>query len=67
MADEPLDFGDYCYIEQRRFGGPNENYLHKVIGRLESNAWVDVPVFWTREEVRHDSMEPRSCRDLLRR
>ena len=41
---KPLDFGDYCWIEQKRFGVPNEMYQYKVIGRLRSNAWVDVPV-----------------------
>jgi hypothetical protein len=42
MSD--LDFGDYCLIEQKRYGVPNEMYVHKVIGRLHSNAYVDVPV-----------------------
>jgi len=37
-------FGDYCTIEQKRYGWPNEHYTHKVIGTLKSNTWVDVPV-----------------------
>lgn len=41
---KPLDFGDYCNIEQKRYGVPNEIYLHKVVGRIRSNSWVDVPV-----------------------
>ena len=38
-------FGDYCTIEQKRHGGPNEMYLHKVVGADgKSNTYVDVPV-----------------------
>lgn len=54
---KPLDFGDYCHIEQKRYGIPNEMYLHKVISRLRSNAWVDVPVLVTRQELLHDQTE----------
>lgn len=50
---KPLDFGDYCWIEQKRFGVPNEMYKHKVIGRLESNGWMDIPVSWDSKEVAH--------------
>ena len=39
-----LDFGDYCLIEQKRYGVENEMFVHKVIGRLRSNSYVDVPV-----------------------
>ncbi len=49
-----LDFGDYCLIEQNRFGADNEMYLHKVIGQLESNSYVDVPVTGTAREILHD-------------
>lgn len=49
-----LDFGDYCLIEQNRFGADNEMYLHKVIGQLESNSYVDVPVTGTARETLHD-------------
>lgn len=41
---KPLDFGDYCTVEQKRFGVDNEHYQYKVIGRLRSNAWVNVPL-----------------------
>ena len=37
-------FGDYVLIEQKRYGVENETYVHKVIGRLRSNTYVDVPV-----------------------
>ena len=53
-ADESvglLDFGDYCFIEQKRYGAPNEMYLHKVVGRLNSNSWVDVPVDFARNAL----------------
>lgn len=43
-AARPLDFGDYCWIEQKRFGVPNEIYQYKVIGRGRANHWRPVPV-----------------------
>jgi hypothetical protein len=51
-----MEFGDYCLIEQKRFGIPNEMYLHKVIGHLRSTAWVDVPVKVSRMETNHKEM-----------
>ncbi len=58
---KPLDFGDLCWIEQKRYGAPNEMYVHKVIGRLESNSWVEVPVDAAKHgttQQRHDKMAP---------
>lgn len=52
-----LDFGDYCLIEQKRFGTKNEMYLHKVVGRLRSNTYVDVPVEGCRKQIIHEEME----------
>ena len=52
-----LDFGDYCTIEQHRYGCDNEHYIHKVIGRLRSNTWVNVPVMHNAKETQHDHME----------
>ena len=52
-----LDFGDYCTIEQNRFGAENEHYIHKVINRSQSNSWVDVPVLITPKETIHDEIE----------
>jgi hypothetical protein len=57
LAPASPDFGDYVTIEQKRFGAPNEFWDYKVIGRLESNTWTDVPVTPTRE-VQHDNCEP---------
>ena len=37
-------FGSYCYIEQKRYGVPNEKFLYKIIGKFTSNAWSIVPV-----------------------
>jgi hypothetical protein len=51
-----MNFGDYCYIEQKRHGAPNEMYHHKVIGRLQSTAWVDVPVQSPASETNHGEM-----------
>jgi hypothetical protein len=57
MEKTDIDFGDYCYIEQKRFGVENEQYLHKVIGRLRSNSWVDVPVYTPATQTIHDTTE----------
>ncbi len=51
-----LDFGDYGIIEQKRHGCENEQYTHKVIGTLNSNTWVDVPVQSPARETIHDEM-----------
>ena len=50
-------FGDYAIIEQKRHGVPNEMFVHKVIGQLRSNTWVDVPVQSPATEILHDEME----------
>lgn len=52
-----LKFGDYCTIEQHRYGCDNEHYIHKVIGTSRSNKWVDVPVMHNATETLHDHME----------
>ena len=40
-----LEFGDYVYIEQKRYGIENEKYLYKVIKTgAQSNTYVKVPV-----------------------
>lgn len=52
-----IDFGDYVEIPQKRFGVPDEMFIHKVVGALESNTWVDAPIHWTREEKVHSKME----------
>lgn len=57
-----LDFGDYCFIEQKRHGAPNEQYIHKVIGRLQSNSYVDVPVQSPAKETSH----PGGMADVVR-
>lgn len=38
------EFGDYVYIEQKRYGCANEMYMYKVINVKNSNVWVNVPV-----------------------
>lgn len=50
-------FGDYAIIEQKRHGVPNEMFVHKVIGQLRSNSWVDVPVQSPATETLHEEME----------
>lgn len=52
-----IDFGDYVQIEQHRYNSPNEMYIHKVVGALESNTYVDVPVRCGSEEKIHKGME----------
>lgn len=50
-------FGDYAIIEQKRHGVPNEMFVHKVVGQLRSNTWVDVPVSVPATEALHGEME----------
>jgi len=51
------DFGDYVKIMMKRHGVPDEIYIHKVIGTLASNKWVDVPVKSPATETVHDEMD----------
>jgi len=51
------DFGDYVNIEQKRHGVPNEMFVYKVINRLQSNGWVDVPVQTPATETLHGECE----------
>lgn len=55
---EDIGFGTYCYIEQLRHGVPNEMYEHKIIKRLESNTYVDVPVQTPAKESWHEEIVP---------
>ncbi len=52
-----IDFGDYVKIEMHRYGAPNEFYIHKVVGALRSNAFIDAPLNWDSEPTLHDEME----------
>ena len=51
---DSIDFGDFVLIPQKRHVSDNEIYLHKVIGKLHSNSWVDVPVQSPATETIHD-------------
>ena len=51
------DFGDYVLIEQKRYVTDNEMYCHKVVNRLRSNMYVDVPVQLPRTETIHENTE----------
>lgn len=51
-------FGDYVKIEQKRYGVPNEHYVHKVIGALESNLYMDVPAQTHLGMTLHDEVVP---------
>ena len=57
MKKEELKFGDYCAIEQNRFGVDNVFFTHKVIRTLQSNTWVNVPVMVNPVETIHNTME----------
>lgn len=48
--------GDHCLIEQQRYADTNEMCLHKVIGTLKSNFYVDVPVETPRTETIHNGV-----------
>jgi len=54
---EEIGFGDYVTIEMKRYGCPNEFYIYKVIGRLKSNSWTDVPAITHVGDVLHTTME----------
>ena len=41
---DTFDFGDYCNIEQKRFGCDNEIYKYKVISAGSANYYRAVPV-----------------------
>lgn len=56
-----LDFGDYVTIEMKRYGVPNEQYLHKVIKRFKSNSYVSVPVQSPAQETNSELEEVVSC------
>jgi len=53
-----LDFGDYIGIEQKRHGVTNEIYTHKVIGRFQSNSYVDIPGQGPATETLHKEIVP---------
>ncbi|MCT1575681.1 hypothetical protein M3E13_15550 [Oceanobacillus kimchii] len=52
-----IDFGDYVKIEMHRYGVPNEWYIHKVVGAMESNGWLETPLKWGAEVKFHDHMD----------
>ena len=57
---ENIDFGDFVLIEQKRFGCPNELFVHKVIRVFRSNGYVEVPVVLPHEEILH-----KECTDVV--
>jgi len=56
-TEEEIDFGSYVIVEQKRYGCDNEHYDYKVINRLKSNMWVEVPVQSPAKETFHNYME----------
>ena len=52
----PVDFGDYVEILQHLYGKYDTKFMYKVIGYLESNSWVDVPVTSPATEKTHENM-----------
>jgi len=64
MATERKDllhkfkFGDYVTVEQNRYGAPNEHFVHKVIGALESNSYIDVPITYPELPTLHNEVVP---------
>ena len=51
-----VDFGDYVEILQHLYGKYDTKFMYKVIGYLESNSWVDVPVTSPATEKTHENM-----------
>jgi len=57
LNDEDL-FGYYCKIEQKNYISENDFHIYKVIGRLNSNYYADVPVDGGNlEPYKHDEIE----------
>lgn len=56
LNKKTVKFGDYIEIEMKRFGVPNEVFIHKVVNTLRSNSWVDVPVKSPATQVLHSEM-----------
>ena len=52
-----VKFGDYVNVPQKRYGAKDEIYLHKVIGVLQSNLWMDVPAIQHKGMVVHNTTE----------
>lgn len=50
-------FGLYCRIRMKRFGAEDEIYLHKIINKIRSNSYTDVPVATGKGDVLHDEIE----------
>ncbi len=51
-----LDFGDYCYIEQKRYGCDNEIYKYKVISAVRTNYYRSVPVDANDQEIKRGEL-----------
>lgn len=51
-----VDFGDYVEILQKLYGMYDKKFTYKVVGQLESNTWVDVPVKSPATEKTHKNM-----------
>lgn len=54
-------FGRYCRIEMKRFGVPNEFYVHKCIRSYRTNYYRDVPIDFREGEYVH----PGRCVDVV--
>ena len=54
--ESEMDFGDYCVIEQKRYGVENEHYTYKVIGSGNANYYRQVPVDSTAPHNAHGDM-----------
>lgn len=54
-------FGRYCRIEMKRFGVPNEFYVHKCIRSYRSNYYRDVPI----KSVEGEYLHPGKCVDVV--
>ena len=58
MDIQEIGFGDFCTIEQKRYGVPNEFYEYKIVGRKRSNSWTKTPVGPNNEkETLHDHLD----------
>jgi len=56
-----MKFGDYCTIEQNRFGVENYKYRYKVIGASKANYYVPVPVDAMNKKGKGDMVDVVKC------
>lgn len=50
------DFGKRCKILENRYDSESEYFHYKIVGRMQSNRWVDIPAQYPSIHVLHDEV-----------